>query len=347
MVAINKAFKIDKIINNERRLFKAYGSVEMYDRDGELIPMEEFHRFMDIWMARGAPIMDSHSNRQIGKGLNYNFETTEDGKEAVKITGEIYKDYPLDDKVWKEIKSGDRKGLSLGADFYAPVEQTEKGSILRGLVGYEFSVVKETGNQGALFQEISLAKGKENMAEVKKEDVLIEEKPEAELDVKQLIGELLEKFNKIEERLNIVEDAMSGKPDGMEKEDGEQMPEEDGEETKKGDEEPASEEKEEEVSVEEESSVQDAPAKETPASEESQDSGEVEKRLKTLEKENAELKKSLEARTIVKAKRPAVEDIEAASKNVAEATNEIMKQFSANKVSWEDAVSQIKKLHKR
>lgn len=150
-----------EILNKEDRIFTALGSVAEVDTDGEYISMKEFKRVMPVVMKRGGFLIDSHSNRVIGKILNYEFVKNEEGKDAVKLTNQVFKDYPVDDAVWEGIKDGTRKGLSFGGSNLTRTFDAAKNAFdLKGVSGYEFSVVDEPANQGALIQSVNFfAKG--------------------------------------------------------------------------------------------------------------------------------------------------------------------------------------------
>ena len=156
-----------EILNPESRMFKSWGSVEVRDRENDLLPMREFRKIMPVIMKRGGILMDRHSNRQVGKILNFEFmqkETPEGLKDGVMITGEIFNDYEHDDMVWQGIKDGVYKGLSFGGrNKIKDVKFDKKGltNILTKLEGFEFSLVPGMGNQEATMEEINfLAKGK-------------------------------------------------------------------------------------------------------------------------------------------------------------------------------------------
>lgn len=103
---------------SDRRMFEGILSVEMVDKQNEITIIDELMKVLPIWVARGAPISDTHSNRIIGHGINYAKTVVKDldGTElpAITIQGEIFKDYELDNQVWEGIKSGSYRGLSFG-----------------------------------------------------------------------------------------------------------------------------------------------------------------------------------------------------------------------------------------
>jgi|APSaa5957512535_1039671.scaffolds.fasta_scaffold00133_43 hypothetical protein len=139
-------------VDSNRRLFEGVLTVEMKDRQGEITVRDELMKVLPIWIARGGPITDTHSNRVVGKGINYASTTVKDseGKEfaAITIQGEIFKDYELDNEIWNSIKSGKYKGLSFGGATKTdrtPILEKD-GSVayaLKDLEQYEVAVCEE------------------------------------------------------------------------------------------------------------------------------------------------------------------------------------------------------------
>jgi hypothetical protein len=202
-----KSFGFDGINDDEMRKFECWGSVEVVDRHQEVIPAEEVYKIMDIWMDRGAPIMFNHSNRQVGKGLNWR-PAEKNGAKGVLITGSIFKHYKEDDDVWTGIKEGLFEGLSIGGKSFLREKDEDGHTTLRNLIGYEFSVVGRTGNQEATFTEVNtMAKSEKVM---KQDEPVMDENPdtgkEDELSqLKNMVTALIEKVAMIEEKI-------SGKP---------------------------------------------------------------------------------------------------------------------------------------
>jgi hypothetical protein len=174
-----------EILNQEDRIFKSWATVEIKDREGDLLPISEFKKVMPIIMKRGGPLMDRHSNKQVGKILNYEFaqkETKEGPKEGLLLTNIVYKDYKLDDMVWDGVKNNIYKGLSFGGLNKKIDTKFEKGDltkVLTDLEGFEFSLVPGMGNQEATMTEVNfLAKGTkdnpESIEEISKRLSIIE-----------------------------------------------------------------------------------------------------------------------------------------------------------------------------
>jgi len=146
-----------QVTNEDERIFKAWMSVEVKDQDGDVVPMDELRKTMPILMKRSPALHDQHSNKPVGKILNYSFEEkeTEEGKRpGVLLTCKIFNDYQHDNTVWQEIKDEERSGLSIGADVQE-IQADETGDELRGLELYEVSVVDEPANQEATITSVN------------------------------------------------------------------------------------------------------------------------------------------------------------------------------------------------
>ena len=139
-------------INSDERYFEGLLTVQMKDKQGEITIVDELYKVLPIWMDRGAPISDTHSNRIIGKGINYSKTVVknEDGDDlaAIKITGKIFKNYELDNVIWNKIKNKEYQGLSFGGATRSnrtPMKMKD-GSMayaLSNLEHYEVAVCKD------------------------------------------------------------------------------------------------------------------------------------------------------------------------------------------------------------
>ncbi len=134
------------------RFFEGLLTVEMIDKQGEVTMVDSLYKCLPIWMDRGGAISDTHSNRIVGKGINYS-KTTLTDKEgntlpALKIIGKIFNHTQLDNEIWQKIKSGEYKGLSFGGATTSdaePVQQSD-GSIafhLKDIEMYEIAVCED------------------------------------------------------------------------------------------------------------------------------------------------------------------------------------------------------------
>jgi len=159
-------YPVNEILNDNERIFTAWATVEAKDKVGEIIPMEEVKRLMPVYIERGAPLIDQHTNKVVGKVINYAFkEHPETKKEGLFITAKVFDHYDLDDQVWNEIKQGIRRGISFGGSRKKKLQKTidgEQVSELRNLELYEFSTVREPANPYALNEQVNFVAKSEN-----------------------------------------------------------------------------------------------------------------------------------------------------------------------------------------
>lgn len=144
----------DEILNDKDRLVRSWASVEVTDKQGDIVPIDEMKRVLNTWFKRGATMIDQHSNRPIGRGLRWmEAEHPETGKPGIIIDYQVFDDYSVDDDVWNDIKTGKRTGLSIGGRATGEPElkmddyTKEPGKYLHGLELYEISPVDRPANQ--------------------------------------------------------------------------------------------------------------------------------------------------------------------------------------------------------
>ena len=139
-------------INSDERYFEGLLTVQMKDKQGEVTIVDELYKVLPVWIDRGAPISDTHSNRIVGKGINYSRTTvkSDDGSilPAIKITGKIFKNYELDNVIWDKIKNNEYKGLSFGGatrSARSPIKMKDGTTAyaLSDLEHYEVAVCKD------------------------------------------------------------------------------------------------------------------------------------------------------------------------------------------------------------
>jgi len=156
------------------RFFEGILSVEIKDRQGEITDIDELYKALPVWMERNAPMSDTHSNRIVGRGINFEKVnlTTKNGDNipAIKILGKIHSNTALDDFIWKQIADGTYKGLSFGGATKAhrtPEVQSD-GTMayrLKDLEIYEVAVCEDPAVAFALITDVNpLAKGELNKA---------------------------------------------------------------------------------------------------------------------------------------------------------------------------------------
>lgn len=166
---ITKSLIVSK--DSSERFFTGLLTVQMKDKQGEILIVDELMKTLPIWMKRGGFISDTHSNRIIGKGINYAKTVIKDNGQtyqAIEITGVIFKDYKLDDDIWRRMQSGEYRGLSFGGATKSdrePVTYSD-GSLaynLKDLEHYEVAVCRDPAVPLALITGIhTLAKAQAN-----------------------------------------------------------------------------------------------------------------------------------------------------------------------------------------
>lgn len=158
---VTKSFNIT---DPERRLFTGILSVEMKDKQGEIMVIDELMKVLPIWMKRGAPMSNTHTNQIVAKGLNFQRVTIKDQEgnsyPGVEIMGEVYKDYQLDNDIWEKMKSGEYRGLSFGGATKADRIPTiwKDGSVAYKLVDleqYEVAICKDAAVPLAFITDVN------------------------------------------------------------------------------------------------------------------------------------------------------------------------------------------------
>ena len=138
--------------DSKDRFFEGILSVEMKDRQGEVTDIDELYKALPVWMERNAPMSDTHTNRIVGRGINFEKVTitSKNGEKlpAIKILGKVHSNTSLDDYIWEQMKSGKYKGLSFGGATKAertPIIQSD-GSMaykLKDLEIYEVAICED------------------------------------------------------------------------------------------------------------------------------------------------------------------------------------------------------------
>lgn len=173
-----KQFNPLEIYNDKDRLVRGWGSVDIRDKQGQRLPMDEFKKFMPIYMRRGGFIIDKHTNKVVAKCLNYEFGINpKTDEEGVKLMVSVFDDYLYDDIVWDKIKKQEYKGFSFGGTNKFKDVIFEKGMdpevLLRGIDGFEFSFVDGPSNEPSVLEEINyIAKSDDIKNDIVKEEIV-------------------------------------------------------------------------------------------------------------------------------------------------------------------------------
>jgi HK97 family phage prohead protease len=207
------------IMDEGERLISGYCSVEIVDKQGDIIPISELKKAMFAYMKRGGHIMYGHTNKPVGRVLQWEVEKHDAGVYGIKIVAEIFKDYEVDNAVWEAIKEGKLKGFSVGAQaksdkaYVKDANGTKKEvRVLKDLNLMEISIVAEPANPLALIDEVNYyAKGKS--VEIKKKkfeeivkisDVRILGSNNDYSDVENILKDMGYEEDEINELINVV-----------------------------------------------------------------------------------------------------------------------------------------------
>lgn len=190
-VGLTKTF----IADDNERLFQFWATVEIRDKDDELIPLDTILPQMDAFMERGGNINLNHTNWTVGKVEEYERRYNEEaGADGLYCVGRIFKNFPIDDDVWKAIRELTLDKTSIAGQF----EIDENGKATWG-APMEISVTgpaveSEAINPEATIEEVSRAKSRGNKS--RKGDAVIKAGTEIDekLQEKKADPELEEKF---------------------------------------------------------------------------------------------------------------------------------------------------------
>lgn len=162
-----KLFSSIDINDENERLIGGWASLEIVDRQGDIVPIPELEKSMIKLMDRGGYIFYGHQNKPVGKILKWEVKEHPDlGVQGVYIIAKIFNDYELDNEVWGLIKQGKLSGFSIGGrsnkqDWaVAKDDKNKKVRILKDIELGEISIVSEPANPYARLEEVNyFAKG--------------------------------------------------------------------------------------------------------------------------------------------------------------------------------------------
>jgi len=162
--------------NAEERLFVSWASVDAKDKAKERIPIQDLIKLQSTYMSRGGPIMDNHTNKQIGKTLAWKvLEHPKTKTLGILHLNKIYNDYVSDDSAWQEIVQGKRVGSSVGGVAEGSIKaRTKDGEPVDNITGFshiETSSVFEPCNQYALNEAFSVVAKSESAEKVGDKDI--------------------------------------------------------------------------------------------------------------------------------------------------------------------------------
>jgi hypothetical protein len=195
------------------KYLEGWASVEIFDSEGELIPMEKLKEEMPTALKRGMPITVNHSDNVVGELTDYEFKFNEEqNAEGLWVKVLIFDDYPSDKKAWEDIdptkKGKDDKKLSqfsIGGEYSIADDGTAKW-----IAPITLAITQKGMNPGADIVEKkedtkstiqtkdgeSMEEDKKDTSSAKKEEKVEETKKEDKVEKSDDIQSRLEKMEK-------------------------------------------------------------------------------------------------------------------------------------------------------
>jgi len=168
---ITESMKIH-VSNETDRLVSGWASVEVVDKDNDILPISVLKSAMIKYMKRGGDVHFAHSIVKVGKVVQWEImKHPETGKWGVYIVAQIFDDYATDNAVWNAIKEGKLTAFSIGGKGKSR-EVLKDDTVIREFEHIEISeisIVSSPRNPHATIEEVSLAKGQ---IELNYEDIL-------------------------------------------------------------------------------------------------------------------------------------------------------------------------------
>lgn len=101
--------------NAAERLLVTWASVDIKDKAGEKIPIEDIIEQQETLLKRNGPVSDTHTNKIIGQTIAFKvLEHPKSKTLGVLHLQRFFDDYDIDNQIWSEIVSGERTGSSVG-----------------------------------------------------------------------------------------------------------------------------------------------------------------------------------------------------------------------------------------
>jgi HK97 family phage prohead protease len=153
------------IKDDKKRLVEGFANVAVTDRQNDIVPTAAMAKAMLEYMARGGILLLGHSNKPVGKVLQWGVEKAPGSNaEGIHIIAEIYQGNAVGDTAWEMLQEKRLTGFSIGgsARDMGPIPDKQAvGGMARALKEIELneiSLVEIPANQMATVESISVAK---------------------------------------------------------------------------------------------------------------------------------------------------------------------------------------------
>lgn len=174
------------------RHFEGWMSTAHVDIQGDKMDQKALFKRLQKHIERGGTIVDVHSNRVLGSLYNVELKKYDNKIDGIYGRGIIYQDEPYFDKVWDEIKKGDKGGFSIGGFAVDWTHECDAHSCYRNVLDssiHEVSICKTPADPYAkMTLHNTLAKSEETVTIPKTH---LKKDKEKFLMIRQMIDELL------------------------------------------------------------------------------------------------------------------------------------------------------------
>lgn len=194
--AFRVAWSVVKKSSDTLRHFGGWISVEKKDSQGDVVEIGALHDAVKKYIARGGPIMDDHTNRQVGALYDAFVADHPSGHRGLYGYGAVFLGERMYDQVWDEVRNGKTPGLSIGGDAIREERVCDAKScynLVRKEHIFEISRCKHPANHDALITEIN-AKAKAEDTKMGEEEEKGGEIPEEDQPQASAIQDLLIKI---------------------------------------------------------------------------------------------------------------------------------------------------------
>jgi len=153
---LNEDKKKENIIikSGGKRIVEGVATSNSIDNTKEIVSLDNAKEAMKQFMKRGGNLNLEHTNRTIGKVLDYDIKKDGD-KISILIKAELFKGDEDSDEVWHRVQSGELKAFSIGGkststETMCDDESNQCYPVFNGLRLYEISLVPEPANRDAV-----------------------------------------------------------------------------------------------------------------------------------------------------------------------------------------------------
>lgn len=158
---------IPKVITNGedkgKFIFEAWGSVEIVDKEGQILPVKDIIKAMPALIRRGGTLHLGHTNQPVGRIIDFWLEdykgTGDKVIKGIKFKAELFDDFKSDLEAREGVLKGEYRMVSLGGKSHKGVRgMSQEGDpieIMKDLEVWEFALVRKGINPLAWLTKIN------------------------------------------------------------------------------------------------------------------------------------------------------------------------------------------------